>query len=80
MGSRLFIVLMSPSQNTMALGLFFVLVSLGKKIGSASALSGFPLKFPPAVVTGKKSAALTPCLVFPWGFPPVVDPNTAVDT
>ena len=49
MGSRLFIILTSPGQNTMGLGLFFVLVSLGEKIGSAYALSGFPLKIPPHI-------------------------------
>ena len=61
MGSCLFIDLTSPGRNTMGLGLFFDLVSLGKKfgsalnisprgcspkkIGSASALSGLPLGF-----------------------------------
>ena len=52
MGSRLFIDLTSPGRNTMGLGLFFELVSPGdprgcsrEKIGSASALSGFPLGF-----------------------------------
>ena len=47
MGSRLFIILTSPGRTTMGLGLFFVLVSLGGKIGSAYALSGLPLKIPP---------------------------------
>jgi hypothetical protein len=48
MGSRLFINLTFPGRNTMGHGLFFVLVSLGKKSGSAYyALSGFPLTISP---------------------------------
>ena len=47
-GSRLFINLTSPGQNTMGLGLCFVLVSLREKLSSAYALSGLPLKIPPS--------------------------------
>jgi hypothetical protein len=46
MGSSLFIVLTSPGRTTMGLSLFFVLVSLGEKFGSAYTLSGSPLKIP----------------------------------
>jgi len=42
MGSRLVIILTSPGRNTMGLGLFFILVSLEKKIGSAYAKSKSP--------------------------------------
>jgi hypothetical protein len=47
MGSRLFINLTFPGGNTMGRGLFFVLVSLGKKSDSAYTLSGFPLTISP---------------------------------
>jgi hypothetical protein len=94
MGSRLFIDLTSLGRTTTGLGLFFELVFPGDprgcsptKIGSASALSGFPLVFAAGGRTkhrrrikqrrrhlgGGLASRLASSSV-------VVDPNTAVDT
>jgi hypothetical protein len=93
MGSRLFIDLTSTGRNTMGLGLFFELVSPGdprgcsrEKIGSASALSGYPLGFANGGskhlrrakqrrrhLGGGLASRLVSSRV-------VVDPHTAVDT
>ena len=76
MGSHLFIVLMSPRRNTMGLGLFFVLVSLGeKKNGSAYALSGNPLKRSSRGCHREKISSAYALSGFPLGLLPVVDPN-----
>ncbi len=95
MGSRLFIDLTSLGRNTMGLGLFFNLVFPGDprgcsptKIGSASALSGFPLVFAAGGRTKHRrrikqrhrhlgGAGLASSLA---SSSIVVDPNTAVNT